>query len=270
MLKLISKLRYLYKELRIYHIGIYSANTAFYIVLSVFPGIMLLMAVLPYFGFRSEDLLLSMQGLIPEVLTPLMERLVMDLQVSSSGILLSTTAVVAVWSSSRGIHCIQQGLNAIWGVREKRPYVLSRLISMIYMVFFLIALLITLLFHGFGRELSGYFSRQTIPILRFLAVLLQLRGPVMFILLTALFVTMFCILPDKKQSVRRSIPGAATAALSWLLFTQGYSVYAKYFGSYSVLYGSLSIIAMGMFWLYICVSILFYGCVLNLYLERRI
>ena len=268
-------MKYLYriqaclKELRIYHISIYSANAAFYIVLSVFPGIMLLVAALPYFGFRAEDLLETLDGLIPEVLSPLMERVVIDLQISSSGVLLSTTAIVAVWSSSRGIHCIQQGLNAIRGVRERRPYILSRLICMIYMILFLIALLITLVFHGFGRELATYFSKQGVPILRFVGLLLQLRGLILFVLLTALFVTMFCILPDKKQAVRGSLPGAATAAFSWLIFTQGYSVYVKYFGSYSVLYGSLSIIAMGMFWLYICVSILFYGCVLNLYLERR-
>lgn len=257
------------KEIAAYRINIYSANTSFYIVLSIFPGIMLLMALIPYFGFRAEDLMESMEGLIPEIIAPIMERLFYDLQGNSTGVLLSTTAIVAVWSSSRGVYCIQQGLNAIYGIRENRPYFISRLISMVYMLFLIFALILTLIVNGFGREIAAIFSKQAIPLLNIIAKILQFRGFILFLLLTMLFTAMYCVFPNRKQSVRFALPGAALAAISWLVFTAAYSFYAKHFGSYSVLYGSLSVIAMGMFWLYVCISILFYGCVLNLYIERR-
>ncbi len=268
-MKLYYFIKYRLYELRTYHINVYSANASFYIALSVFPGIMLLLCLLPYFGFRPEDLSESLKGLIPEVLSPLIERIIWELQDSSSGILLSTTVMVAIWSSSRGIYCIQEGLNAIYGIREHRPYLLSRLMSMGYMVLFLLALLLTLVANTFGRELALYFDKQQVPLLKLLAKLLRFRGLLLFSLLSGLFLTMYCILPDRKQSFKASWPGSVVAAVSWLIFTGVYSFYVKNFGSYSVLYGSLSVIAMGMFWLYICISILFYCCVLNLYLERR-
>lgn len=267
-MKILSYIRTWIKELSAYHINMYSANAAFYIILSVFPGIMLLMTVLPYFGFHPDDLLESLKGLIPEILAPLMERVFLDLEKSSDGFLLSATAMVAVWSSSRGIYCVQKGLNAIIGIRDTRPYFVSRILSMVYMLFFLLALLLTLIVNGFGKELAAYFSKQPVPLLQIIGKLLQLRGLLLCLVLCGLFITMYCILPDKKQSVKLTLPGATLASVSWLIFTAGYSFYARNFGSYSVLYGSLSIIAMGMFWLYICVSILFYGCLLNLYLER--
>ena len=68
----------------------------------------------------------------------------------------------------------------------------------------------------------------------------------------------------------RALPGAAGASLGWLVFSSLFSVYVQHFGSYSVFYGSLAGIAMAMLWLYVCMSILFYGGVLNcLLFERR-
>ena len=47
------------------------------------------------------------------------------------------------------------------------------------------------------------------------------------------------------------------------------SFYAKNISNKSVLYGSLSIVTFGMLWLFVCISILFYGSVVNLLIERR-
>lgn len=266
--KFYDKFRKLIRDLSAYRIGIYSANASFYIFLSIFPGIMLIIALLPYFGFEPEVLLQSVRGLIPEILSPLMERLVSDMEENSGGVLLSTTVVVAVWSSSAGVYCIRQGLNAIYGIRDNRSYFHSRMISMAYMVILIFALLLTLTLSSFGRELAGYFLKKPVPILNFIGRILQFRALLLFLLLTVLFLGMYCVFPNRKLSVGFALPGASLASGSWLIFTSGYSYYARHFGSYSVLYGSLSIIAMGMFWLYVCISILFYGAVLNLYWER--
>jgi membrane protein len=160
-------------------------------------------------------------------------------------------------------------LNNIYGLKENRSYLVRRLTEVLYMLFLLAALLLTLIAHGFGREIAAFFARQTLPLLRLIARILQFRGLILLILLTALFTAIFCTLPNKKLHTRSAFPGAALAALGWLIFTRVFSYYARISNSYSTLYGSLSTIAMGMFWLYICISILFYGSILNLWLERR-
>lgn len=252
-----------------YHISLYAANASFYIILSVFPTIMLIVTLLPNFGMETKELLEGMKGLVPEILYPLLEKILWDLGGNSTGILLSAAAPVAIWSASAGLYCIRRGLNAIYGLRESRSFLRNRLNSMIYTVLLILALVLTLVLNGFGKALANYMSSQTVPLLKLLGSIIRLRGLILLIILTTLFTAMYCVFPNRKQSIRFALPGASVAALGWLIFTEGYSLYAKFSGSYPLFYGSLSTIAMGMVWLYVCISILFYGCVLNIYIERR-
>ncbi len=269
MQKIYYRLHRILRELGRYHVSLYATNASFYIILAVFPTLMLLVGLLPFIGYGEADLLRAMEGLVPQVIYPLIERVVTDMSSNSTGALLSATALVAIWSSSRSVNCIQLGLNSIYGLRESRSYLVRRLTGMLYMLFLLLALLLTLIAHGFGREIAAFCARQNIPLLRLIARILQFRGSILLVLLTLLFTAIFCTFPNKKLPIRSAFPGAALAALGWLIFTRGFSYYVRISSSYSALYGSLSTIAMGMFWLYICISILFYGSVLNLWLERR-
>lgn len=257
------------RQISEYHVSLYAANAAFYIILAFFPAVMLVVSLLPLVGFSQADLLNAMQGLVPEVLTPFIQRVFDDMSANSSVTLVSVTALIAVWSSSRGIFCIQDGINAIHGIDESRSYLRRRIISMVYMILFLVALLLTLVILGFGHEVAAYFAKQDIPLLQILAGMMQLRGLVLLILLAALFCAIYCVFPNRRVPLRTSLPGALLAALGWLVFSLGFSLYVRYFSNYSVLYGSLSTLALGMLWLYICICIVFYGCVLNQLLEKR-
>lgn len=252
-----------------YRVSLYAANASFYIILAFFPSIMLLVSLMPAVGFSHEDLLGITNGIVPEILTPLIERIIKDMTAGSTVTLMSVTAFAAVWSSSRGVYYIQVGIHAICGGNEKRSYLFRRLMSMVYMILLLIALLLTLFVLGFGQEVALFLAKQSIPVLNFIAEVMQFRGLILLILLSLLFCVIYCVFPSRRVSFRKALPGAVLAALGWLVFTLGFSIYARYFSNYSVLYGSLSIIAFGMLWLYVCISILFYGCVLNQYLDEK-
>lgn len=257
------------RQISDYQVSLYAANAAFYIILAFFPTVMLVVSLLPLVGFSQSDLLNAMQGIVPEVLTPFIQRVFDDMSKNSSVTLVSVTALIAVWSSSRGIYCIQDGINAIHGIEESRSYLRRRLISMVYMILFLVALLLTLVVLGFGKEVAAFFAKQDVPILQILAGMMQLRGLVLLVLLSVLFCAVYCVFPNQRVPLRASLPGALLAALGWLIFSLGFSLYVRYFSNYSVLYGSLSTLALGMLWLYICISIVFYGCVFNRLLEKR-
>lgn len=268
-MKYYRSVRRFLRQLSSYQISLYAANASFYIVLSLFPSVMLIVSLLPFFGFSSDDLIAAIGAIVPQIVMPLMQRIVSDVSANSTGVLLSASALVAIWSSSRGVYCIQLGLNAINGARESRSFLHRRMLSVVYMIFLIAALILTLVLHGFGQELAAFFAKQNVPVLQLLADIMQFRGLILLVLLTVFFTAMFTVFPNRRVNVLRAVPGAALAALGWLVFTQVYSLYINISGSYSVLYGSLSIIAIGMLWLYICISILFYGSVFNLLLERK-
>ena len=250
----------LVRRIASFRVPLYAANASFYLVLSVFPAIVLVLALLPHTGLTEADLLSALHGVIPSVFEPALEWVVRDLGSNSSLTLISVSAIMAIWSSSRGVY----------GERESRGYVYTRLVSVLYTVLLLAALLLTLVLHVFGSQLTAWIAGKHVPILRLLSRVLRFRGLVLFALLTLLFWAILCVFPNRRIPLLRALPGAAGASLGWLVFSSLFSVYVQHFGSYSVFYGSLAGIAMAMLWLYVCMSILFYGGVLNcLLFERR-
>ena len=51
--------------------------------------------------------------------------------------------------------------------------------------------------------------------------------------------------------------------IGWQVFTNLYSIYAQKVTTYATIYGSVYAVALSMLWLYCCISIVFYGGILN-------
>lgn len=120
-----------------------------------------------------------------------------------------------------------------------------------------------------GSQLTAWIAGKHVPILRLLSRVLRFRGLVLFALLTLLFWAILCVFPNRRIPLLRALPGAAGASLGWLVFSSLFSVYVQHFGSYSVFYGSLAWPRHGHAVAYVCMSILFYGGVLNCLLSSE-
>ena len=247
-------------------IPLHSAYTCFFLILSIFPVLVILLALIRYTGLQVETLTDLLAGVVPGALMPTVNRLVLSAYVNSTGAVLSLSAVAALWSASRGMYSFITGLNAIYDVKESRGYFRTRLISMGYTFSFLLVLLLTLILHVFGADLLRML--QGLPIPDFLLSLLDMRVFLLLVLQTALFCAMFMVLPNERNGLRESIPGALMVSIGWQVFTNLYSIYSQHFSSYASVYGSVYIVALGMLWLYFCICIVFYGGVLNKILQK--
>ena len=98
---------------------------------------------------------------------------------------------------------------------------------------------------------------------------MALRSVILLVLQIGVFAVMYALLPDKRNRLSRSIPGALFASLGWLVFSHLFSVYVEHFALYTNIYGSVYALALGMLWLYFCISIFFYGGALNRFLSER-
>lgn len=247
-------------------VSLYAANASFFLVLSVFPVLVVLLALMRYTGVQVENFTDLVAQVVPGALMPTVNRLVLSAYVNSTGAVLSVSAVAALWSASRGMYSFITGLNAIYDVKEDRGYVRTRLISMGYTFVFLLVLMLTLILHVFGGDLLRIL--ETLPIPSFLLNLLDLRVFVLLVLQTALFCTMFMVLPNDRNGLWESVPGALLASIGWQIFTNVYSAYSQRTTTYSSIYGSVYVVALGMLWLYFCICIVFYGGVLNKTLQK--
>ena len=262
-----EKLKKLAAYLSAQQVPLYAANASFFLILSVFPVLVVLLALMRYTGLQVEIFTDLVSELVPGALLPMVNRLVLSAYVNASGTVLSVSALAALWSASRGMYSFITGLNAIYDVQENRGYFRTRIISMGYTFAFLIVLLLTLVLHVFGADLLQLL--EGLPIPAFLLNLLDLRVFVLLILQTALFCAMFMVLPNERNRLGESIPGALLASIGWQVFTNVYSIYAQKFTAYASIYGSVYVVALGMLWLYFCICIVFYGGVLNLILQKN-
>ena len=239
---------------------LYAANVCYFLVLSLFPGLLLVLASLRYTPLSANDLIFFLEDLLPDALLPFAEGLVVSTYYNASAAAISLSAVAAVWSASRGIYGLIAGLNRVYGVREDRRWLRRRLISVAYLGLFLLVLLLTLVVHVFGRNLARMLSGTV------LARTVDFRTVILLPVQAGIFCLMYAVLPNRENRFRDGIAGAVTAALGWQGFSRVFSLYVLGSYDYSVLYGPLYAMALGMLWLYCCVLIVLFGGALNRFL----
>ena len=247
------------------HIPLHAAYTGFFLVLAIFPALMLLLGFLRYTGLHVRTLTELVADVVPQALMPIARRLILSAYQNSSGMVLSISAVTAWWSASSGMYGLLRGMNSIYGVRESRSWLRTRLYSMFYTLGFMVALILSLLVEVFGEKLLSYWPARWAP--GVVEDMLNLHFFVLLGLETFLFAAMYTVLPNRNNKIVESLPGAMLAAVGWQIFSDLYSVYVEYFTGYSNIYGSVYAVAVSMLWLYCCICILFCGGVLNAYLQ---
>lgn len=252
--------------LRTVDIGARASSTCYFLVLAAFPALVLILNLLSFTPLGPVELMDLIRGFLPEALVPYAERIVNSTYQNTSGAMVSLSALVALWSASKGVHGLLRGFNAIYGVAEDRGYFYTRAISVVYTFLFLIVLLLTLVLHVFGTTILSLLPEPDNPVTEFLGGILDLRFFLLLILQTALFTAMYMAMPNRHNSFFSSLPGAVLASLGWLIFSDLFSVYVEHFPRYTVIYGSVYAVALSMLWLFCCISILFYGGLLNRFL----
>lgn len=246
------------------HIPVYASHASFFITLSAFPMLLLLVSILRYTGISVDTLAELLEGIVPSALLPFVKKQIFNAYQSTSGTLLSLSALMALWSSSRGIYGLRNGLNSVYGVAENRGWFYTRVVSVGYTFAFLIVLLLTLALHVFGTTLLQLVPDEW----AFLVRIVNQRFFLLLILQTVVFTAMYMALPNKRNRLSDSFPGGVFSSIGWLILSDLYSRYVENFSGYANIYGSIYAVALSMLWLYCCVSILFYGGALNVYLTR--
>lgn len=251
------------------NIPVYASHASFFIALAVFPLLVLLMSLLRYMGLGVETLTEMLDGVLPAALMPAATKLIVNTYKSTTGTVVSISALTALWSASRGIHGLMNGLNSVYGVAEDRGYVYTRLVSVVYMVLFLGVLLLTLVLHVFGTTLLQWLPLIDSPLITFLEGVVDLRFFLLLGVQTVFFTAIFMALPNKRNKLWDSLPGALLTSSGWLIFSDIYSVYVENFAGLSNIYGSVYAVALSLLWLYFCITIVFYGGALNHWLMHH-
>ena len=248
-------------------VAVYASGAAFFLFLSIIPMIMLVSGLLPHGAIAQKDMVNISQAVIPERVYSFLMGIV-DSYHRSNMTLLSFSAVVIVWSASKGMLALIRGLNHIYEVEESRNYIVLRLKAAFYTVFLLFALVLSIGILVFGNTVA----KMLIPDGGFAETLWRVFGGLRHVfvagMISVVFCTMYSLLPNNQLSWREHYPGAVFTSVFWTLYSFAFSVYIDYFDGFAM-YGSLTTIIIVMIWLYFCMYIFFCGALVNKWIFER-
>ena len=267
MREILKKIKNITDKIAGDHISAYAAQSAFFIMLSLVPILLLLMTLVRFTPITQADIMAAAYELFPKTVSSTIISIVNEVY-SQTGTTISVSLLVALWSAGKGVLAISNGLNSIRGQIETRNYIFLRLRAAIYTVLFLLAIILSLVFLGFGNSISMLVNKY-IPVFQYVMdFIIETRTIIMILVLIVFSLSIYMFLPNKRRKLRSQFPGAIFTAFGWTLASFIFSIYMDIFKGFSNMYGSLTTIVIIMLWLYFCMYIMLLGGEMNDLLEQ--
>jgi membrane protein len=252
------------------HVAAFSAQAAFFIIISFFPFIMLLLSIIQFFPVEETTLLRLFSEVFPVTVNSMIVSVITEIfDNNASSTLISITAITALWSAGKGFLAIMRGLNGVYEIRETRNYLLLRIISAFYTLIFAVMLIATMVLFVFGNRLYIWIEQKLPGIKDTALIVISLRTILGLVVLVVFFLIIYIVIPNRKAKIMIELPGALLCAGGWTGFSYAFSYYIDNFSNYSSMYGSLTAIVLFMLWMYFCMYILFLGAEFNLLMENK-
>ncbi len=254
-----------------HHITGNAAEMTYFLILSVFPFIIVLLNALSYTSLASEDVIMNMIRYVPGEIQNIISGFVEDIVSGSSQGLLSVAALGGLWTASNGIRAIIRSLNEAYECSENRSFLKQRGISILFtlaLIFMIILVFVALVF----GELIGRFVFNLLDLAYvFKTIWTYLRFIIPLIFLILIFTLLYKFSPNvnnkKKIKLKEALPGAIFASFAWLILSTLFSFYVSNFGNYSVTYGSLGGVIIMLVWLFISSIVIVLGGEINATLD---
>ncbi len=251
----------------------WAAALTYYGVLALFPSAIVVVALVGLVanGPQAIDNILDVfrdlaPGSVENIRRPITEVVT---QHGSASVLLSFGLIGAVWSASGYVGAFTRAANAIYGVREGRPFYLLRPLQLLITVASLVLLAIVAL----GLVVSG-------PVAGALGNALNAGGvaraawsfgrwPVLALVAGFLLSLLGWIAPNVRQPRLRWLTvGGVVTLVVWAALSAGFGVYVAHFSSYNATYGSLGAVVAFLVWLYLSNCAVLLGVEINAELQR--
>ena len=261
--KIFRSIKIFCQKLQEDHITAYSAMSAYFLLMSFIPFLMILLMLAKYLPFSEKDILnlLNSSTLVNEnvFLQTILEEVFHQNNVTILGI----TIFFLLWSASKSVWGFMKGLNSVFDAKDVRGNMTLRLTAVLYTitVLFLIASILIILV--FGSKIYNYILLYYPVLSPILSFLFKARRIVSIFILTGFFLLLYMHIPRITSTLRSQIIGAIFTSCSWTLYAFFFSVYVNHFSNYTKLYGGLGAVLIFFLWLYMLMYLLFLGAEIN-------
>ncbi|MGI5148243.1 YihY/virulence factor BrkB family protein [Plantactinospora sp. CA-294935] len=269
----VGVLRRTLREAQADNVTDWAAALTYYGVLSLFPALLVLVAVL---GLLGDAAVRGVQNVIRDVVPAPSARDILltgITQVQGSTGTASLVAVLGIlgafWTASGYIGAFSRAANAIYDVPEGRPLARTLLLRIGLTALIGLLVLISLVLLVFSGRLSGQVGRRLGVGEAGVTAWDIGKWPVLVLLVSLIFAVLYWAAPNARQRFRWISPGGVFAVLVWAVVSAGFALYVSFFASYNRTYGSLAGVIVFLVWLWLSNVAILLGAELSAELERE-
>ncbi len=234
-----------------------AAEASFYLVFSIFPLIFIIVLLI---GFLAPSFSgAETAGPVTQILSTLVPDFTFEMLTKYLGNMIKqynkTDLIVVLfvfaWPASNVFYAYLDAARRAYGIKSARNYIRARLLSFVLLLLSGTYIFISFIFIAFTPVFLRWLQTHA-PLPESVIGISYIRYLGAFLLLTPSIGLIYRYGPDSENRSDLIIwPGAFTATVLWILFTQLFGVYLKYFATYRALYGALGTALLLVLWMYL-------------------
>lgn len=263
------------REFRADNLTDWAAALTYYAVLSLFPGLLTLVAILGLAGQHPETtnaLLGIVDDVGPSSAVDTFEEPIREVveNKGGAGALLGVGLLLALWSASGYVGAFMRASNAIYEVEEGRPFWKLRPLQVAVTT----VMVLLLAFVAVGLVVTGPLAEAVGDAVGVgdgaVTVWEIAKWPVLLAIVMGMFAALYYVAPNVRRPRYRLVsPGGVLAVVVWVIGSAGFAFYVANFGSYNATYGALGGVITFLVWLWLSNIALLLGAELDAEWERE-
>jgi membrane protein len=236
-----------------------SSGITFNLLICLIPFILLLLALLGTYLYSFREVLNHIRHYLENAFPSLDPKIMNNiLRIIRDRKIVGGVGIVGlVWTSTWVFSSLRTALNIVFQVETGRGILRGKGIDLFMVLLAGTFLLISMVFTSGVTFVQGYrFSPflNMMPIIRFI-----LKYLIPFFFTFWMCFLIYKIIPDKKIRFKTALQAALFTSVLWEVSKQLFGWYVLHLGRFSILYGSLSTVAIFFLWIYYSSVILLLG-----------
>lgn len=244
-----------------------AAELAYFLILSFFPAVICLNAIIGTLHIDMSQLLHEAEGVVPAGAIAVIQEYVNYITINQSRALLVAGVITMLMSASAAMRALMNAMDEIYD-RKTYAGIWQIVASVVFAVLFLVVIYLSMVvvltgnwfFHLLERFLRQFPRLQGIRLpwewqwIRFL---------VLFCLVFAFMLLIYRATAPRGKPRAPVFTGALLASAALVLFSVIFSYFIGLSSRYSLVYGSLTSVIILLVWLYLCGTIVILGNCFN-------
>jgi len=240
-----------------------AAEMAYYLLLSLIPILLVVANIIPLLPIDPTEILTIIEQSFPADVSQIVVPIVSEYLDSGSGGAISIGLLASIWSASNVFSTLRRVLDEVYGAQMANNFIIARILSLAIMLVVLLIVGVTVFIFVFGEQIftlvNEFFGIQ----LPFVQQILQLRWIALPLILFAVALVIYDLVPNHHLKVKYAVPGAIFMTIGLVLLSQFFSLITQFMGGDAVANQTIGGFIALMLFLYISNVIILFGALIN-------